>query len=304
MNKGKIFIFTYKKKLLLCIFIHEPMQKYAVFLILILLTFIQYQPASAQLFGSRTDSSGLVWRIRFNVDGGTTPLSTVVRDSYAGEYYNSSNEQWVWRTWDSTRRGLHRQLPPPGSGTPRFLQTVSGQLNVSLNLYENLYIGFNYTPLIIQDYATASSGGFSYYRTIALIGLGTSVGYDFVMPFHKRLSAQPVITLGGYADVGGEGYYEGLGNEWFKEARLGIAYRPFKYDQFRLWASWSQFSYRENLQSVVFIDRNRTAKTDISAFYIGIGYVANLYIKEDIEETNKTHKKNRKNKKSSEESQD
>ncbi len=253
-----------------------------IFALLFLLIGIQLS-VSAQLFGSKTDTSGMIWRIRFNLDVGLSPLSTKVRDSYAGEYYHTPTQTWQWRSWDSTRTGLHKLLPPQGVTTPRILQTVSGQLNVSMNLYKNFYLGFNYTPLIIQDYSSTDSNSFNYYKTIALVGLGTSFGYDFIMPFHKRLSLQPVISLGGYADGGGEGYYEGLGSEWFKEVRLGITYRAFKYDQLRVLGAWNQFSYRENLPSIVFPDKNRTVNSDVSSFYIGIGYVVNLYIKEEIE---------------------
>lgn len=259
-----------------------------------------YFSAQAQLFGSRTDTSGMVWRIRFNLDAGVSPLSTVVRDSYAGEYYHSPTQVWQWKTWDSTRTGLHKLLPPQGVTTPRILQTVSGQLNVSMNFFKDFYLGFNYTPLIIQDYSSADSNSFNFYRTISLVGLGTSFGYDFTMPFHKRLSLQPVISLGGYADGGGEGYYEGLGSEWFKEVRLGVTYRAFKYDQLRIWGAWNQFSYRENLPSIVFPDKNRVVKSDISSFYIGVGYVVNLNIKEEIDESPKPPKVKKERKKNKE----
>lgn len=235
--------------------------------------------ANAQLFGSKTDSTGLVWKIRIHADASMLPLSSSLRDSYQGEYLNAQGG-WTWKSWDSTRTRLHKGKIPKDARFPKFFQYYQMQLGINLNLYKGLYLGFNYSPIFVTEFTQFEN----YYKqsALTLTGLGTSVGYHFRLPVAKqRLSVFPQFSIGGYTDPVLL-YYEGLGREWFKEMKVSVGYRPFKYDEIRLWAAWNQYSYREKMQSEVYPDKTRIAQTDLTSFFIGLGYSLNIHIFEEI----------------------
>lgn len=243
-------------------------------------------PVSAQIFGSKTDTSGMVWKIRFSLDAGLKPLSITKRDFYSGEFYNSGTQSWSWKTWDSTSKKLQNTIPAQGQG--RLSVLGSGNLSVMLNVVKDLYVGFSYTPFWFSQNYTYQAGvppiTYTSTNTAFLFGLSGSVGYDIKMPFYKRLSLQPSVSYGGYAGNDSYEYWEGTGNESFMEGRLGIAFRPFKYNQIRAWASWQHYRYHENFASAVFPDKNRVVTTTATGVYVGLGYVFNLHIPEDMRE--------------------
>lgn len=251
------------------------------FLLLLLLMSCYLLPA--QLFGSRTDTSGLVWKIRFHLDASLQPLYSAIQDKYEGEYLvQASPPIWKWASWDSTRKAMHRKPIPAGERFPKFFRYYSLQLGTSLNLYKGLYLGFNYTPIFSTEFIPVKdiNGNIGYYNqnALALIGLGTSISYDF--PIHKRISLQPSFSLGGYMDPF-QNYYEGVGQEWFKEARLAVAFRPFKRDELRVWAAWNNYSYNEKYASEIYPEKNRVVHTSLTSIFLGVGYALNIYILED-----------------------
>lgn len=242
-----------------------------------------YYLLPAQLFGSRTDTSGLVWKIRFHLDASMQPLYSAIQDKYEGEsLVQASPPIWKWASWDSTRKGMHRKPIPAGQRFPKFFRYYSLQLGTSLNLYKGLYLGFNYTPIFSTEFVPIKddNGNIVTYEqnALALIGLGTSISYDF--PIHKRISLQPSFSLGGYMDPF-LNYYEGIGQEWFKEARLAVAFRPFKYDQLRVWAAWNNYTYNEKYASEIYPEKNRVVHTSLTSIFLGVGYALNIYILED-----------------------
>lgn len=260
----------------------------------LLLLFCHYL-LSAQLFGSRTDTSGLVWKIRFHLDGSVKPFYSSLRDKYEGEflkYSTGSLPTWTWKSQDSTRKGIHRNEIPSTEKFPKFFQYYSLQFGASLNIYKGLHLGFNYSPLFSTEFSPEkdTAGNVMYYNQNAmfLIGLGTSLTYDF--PIHKRVTLQPTISLGGYMDPI-QNYYEGIGREWFKEVRLAVAYRPFKYDQLRLWVAWNGYTYKENQPSEIYPDKNRVVQTNVNSVFVGVGYALNIHILEDVVKDKKTKSK-------------
>lgn len=257
--------------------------RYYCFLLAFLMGIFTLQ---AQLFRARSDTSAMTWKIRFVPDIGFQTLSKTEHQFYDGEklYYDANDSYWKWATLDSSSKG------------PSALEKVSSfRLGVMLNLVDNLYVGFSYTPLLMRRYKTYNWGGGPYTQleTTVLFSLGGSVAYDYHLPFYKRLTLQPSVTLGGYQS---NGFYEGPGRELFYEGRMGLAFRPFRHNQLRVWCAYQNYSYRENAPSYIY-DKNRTVKTDVAAFAWGMGYSFNIDIKEDFVRHRK-EKEPRKTKKS------
>lgn len=240
----------------------------------------------AQIFRARSDTSAVTWKVRYVTDIGFQVVSKTEHDFYDGEklYFDMNSSYWKWTTSDTSIKG------------PSALEKVSSvRMGVLLNIVDNLYLGFSYTPLIIRRYK-------SYYddqghiigsnlETVPLFSLGGTVAYDYNFPFYKRLTLQPSVTIGGYQS---NASYEGPGRELFYEGRMGLAFRPFKYNQLRVWCAYQGYSYRENAPSYVF-DKNRTVKTDVNAFVWGMGYSFNINIVEDFvrEQKQKKEKRNK-----------
>lgn len=258
--------------------------RYSLFLFLLFAGFYQLP---AQIFRAKSDTSALTWKIRFVTDIGFQVLSKTEHQFYDGEkiYFSGNQSYWKWATKDSTSKG------------PSSLEKVSAfRLGVMLNLVDNLYVGFSYTPLLMRRYKTYYYNGVpmgNSLETVVLFSLGGTVGYDYTMPFYKRLSLQPSVSVGGYQS---NPDYEGPGREWFYEGRLGIAFRPFRNNQLRLWGAYQNYAYRENAPSYVF-DKNRTVKTDVTAFVWGLGYSFNINIKEDYKREVKAAKEPKSKKK-------
>lgn len=259
--------------------------------LLLLTLFSTIYTAKAQLFRARSDTNALTWRIRFVPDIGFQVLSKTEHDFYDGEkiYFQNNDTYWKWKTWDSISKG------------PSALEKISSlRLGVMLNIVDNFYLGFSYTPLIMRRYKTYYDDQgkpiWTALENTLLFALGGTAAYDYNMPFYKRLTLQPSVTLGGYQS---NGYYEGPGKEFFYEGRMGLAFRPFKYNQLRVWCAYQNYMYRENSPSYIF-DKNRTVRTDVSAFAWGMGYSFNINIQEDgtrrhKEKKEKTPKKDKKN---------
>ncbi len=246
-------------------------------LLLLIALFTGISALKAQIFRPRSDTSAMTWRVRFVTDIGFQVLSKTEHNFYSGErlYFDNNDSYWKWVTQDTSTKG------------PSALEKVSSlRLGVMLNLVDNLYVGFSYTPLLMRRYVSYYYLGQpqgSYLETIPLFSLGGTVAYDYHFPFYKRLTLQPSATVGGYQS---SGLYEGPGREFFYEGRLGLAFRPFRHNQLRVWCAYQNYSYRENGPSYVFPE-NRTVKTDVAAFAWGMGYSFNLDIKEDFVRTKK-----------------
>ena len=100
----------------------------------------------------------------------------------------------------------------------------------------------------------------------AFITLGPIVEYEFVV--WKGLELVPSIFVGSYQS--GEGL-EGAGREFYVDARVAAEYVLWKRLGIRAYVAYDRWGYREDEQSDIFREINRTVKTDWSALYGGLG---------------------------------
>lgn len=258
--------------------------RYSLFFLLL---FAGIHTLPAQIFRAKSDTSAMTWKIRFVPDIGLQVISKTEQQFYQGEkiYFQGNDNYWKWVTNDTSIKG------------PSSLEKVSAfRLGVMLNLVDNVYVGFSYTPLLMRRYKTYYYNGQpvgTNLETVTLFSLNGTVGYDYTLPFYKRLTLQPSVSLGGYQS---NRDYEGPGNEWFYEGRLALAFRPFKNNQIRVWGAYQNYAYRENAPSYIF-DQNRTVKIDVAALTWGLGYSFNINIKEDYKRERKEPKEKKKNSK-------
>lgn len=232
----------------------------------------------AQVFGLPPEGEGRVWNIRFVIDPGFTTTYARYRDLYQGERFypatDSSAERWEWASWDSTDRNV---LDYYKAGNVR--------LGVLLNLYDNLYVGVNYTFYLVQGFqrnADPNNFNYVYWPFFSLSG---SLNYDYALPIgQRRFSLQPTLSLGTYQS---ERSFEGVGQEMAYEGRLGLAYR-FRAEgqsQIRIWANFQHLTYRSEQTSFLYPERQRLIESDWSFMTIGAGLVWHLQIQEDVDES-------------------
>ncbi|MEL7340877.1 MAG: hypothetical protein AAGM67_10350, partial [Bacteroidota bacterium] len=119
---------------------------------------------SAQIIGSKTDSTGQVWNIRFITDASPIPVWYGFAERYKGEFYKG-NQEWEWRETDSSAAAF---LPDDW--------VYNVRLGTQLNLIGNLYIGANYSAYIVRRQIVFPSGGYTI-ETIPFITLNASVSY-------------------------------------------------------------------------------------------------------------------------------
>ncbi len=243
-----------------------------------LLVIVTSLPLQAQIFGTPPVGEGRTWNIRFVIDPGLTTQYARYRDVYEGERYYPATDttaaRWEWASWDSID---YRVLDYYKAGNVR--------LGVLLNVWDNLYVGVNYTFYLVQGYRrvdpTTPFGSYVYWPFFSLSG---SVNYDYALPFgDRRFSLQPTLSLGTYQS---ERSFEGVGQEMSYEGRLGFAYRfrATGQSQIRIWANYQHLTYRSSETSFIYPDRERYIASDWGFMTIGAGFVWHLDIQEDAEE--------------------
>lgn len=225
-------------------------------------------PLSAQIIGSKTDSTGQVWNIRFITDVSPVPIWYGFAERYQGEFYKA-NQQWEWRETDSSAAAF---LPDDW--------VYNVRLGTQLNLVGNLYLGANYSAYIVRRQTVYPNGGYSI-ETIPFITLNASVSYPYQLPFAPKVELLPTIAFGRYQSDGYSGY-EGLGQEWSMEGRMGIGLKLKRHpQQIRFWASYARMWYNESQQSFVYPERQRQIETMWQFVNVGVGLVWHLRIEED-----------------------
>lgn len=231
--------------------------------------FFLFLPSQAQIIGSKTDSTGQIWKIRFVTDISPVPLWYGFAERYSGERY-LGDQQWEWSETDTS----YSQGFVPDDWV------FNVRLGTQLNLVKDLYIGVNYTTYIIRKVEHYPSGGYTF-RTIPFFALNASLSYPYILPFAPKLEVLPTVSFGRYQ---GDGYsnYEGLGDEWSFEGRLGLGIKMKKHpQQFRFWAAYSRMWYNESQQSWVYPERNREISTVWQFLNVGVGLVWHIQIEED-----------------------
>ncbi|MDP5168919.1 MAG: hypothetical protein NWR72_01635 [Bacteroidia bacterium] len=251
------------------------MHKRALFLIFLSLSSISLH---AQLFGPSMDTTR-TWRFKFDIDMGAVLPYFTERDAYQGESLLGS--EWTWRQFDSTLTNL-----------TSFNKINLISLSMGLNLYRGLYLGFSYHPLIVRGFSTNPGGGGVYTRERVLVALAGNLSYDWALPFYDRISIQPSISAGNYQS---NPYHEGVGSEYFGEAKLGIGYRPLRLHYLRAWVAYGGYSYRESTPSLIF-PQTRVVKSDFRYLNVGVGVSFRLPVREEPlpEDDSKKKKKKRK----------
>lgn len=234
---------------------------------LLLLFFLVPLVSYSQLIGGKTENGGKRWNIRFVLDGTPIPFFMQTQERYQGEYF-LGDQQWEWREWDSVRNYSFQN--------DWFFNL---RLGAQLNVVKNLYVGVNYSGYIAQRRKVVSPD-FSYLETIPFVSLNASLSYP--IQIGRKIELLPTVSAGNYQSDSYYGY-EGLGNEWSVEGRLGVCFRlKGEYLRYiRLWTAYHHFAYRESAQSWVYPERIRTIETDWQFFNAGIGLVWHLQIDED-----------------------
>lgn len=240
----------------------------------------------AQVFGNR-NAENRIWRVRFVADVNPelgTQYATL-REKYQGERFlpatDTTDQTWIWQDLDSIDARILD-----------FYKISSTRLGVMLNMYDDLFIGINYTNYIIQGFSTNTvrTLGFSLNPQVfwSLFSISGTAHYDWKMPFHDRLRVQPSLSVGTFQAPRFEGgtLFEGIGQERSLEGRLGISYKVNKEKPiyYRMWASYHRMSYSSQETSFVFPDRQRIIQSEWSFFTIGAGVVYDLTIEEDPDE--------------------
>ncbi|MEM9983832.1 MAG: hypothetical protein AAF804_01935 [Bacteroidota bacterium] len=234
--------------------------------------------AQAQIFGTPPEGEGRQWNIRFVVDPGFTTPYARYRDFYRGERYtpatDSTAARWDWAEWDTVDNEILR-----------YYKVGHVRLGVLLNVWDNFYVGVNYTFYLIQGFPRGrvdnSFGSYVYWPFISLSG---SVNYDYVLPFlDRRFSLQPTLSYGSYQ---ANRNFEGVGQEYSFESRLGLAYRFRKLgqSQIRLWANYQHLTYQSSETSFVFPERRREIGSTWDMLSVGAGLVWHISIEEDPED--------------------
>jgi hypothetical protein len=234
------------------------------FLLIVLCLWLGMPLAQAQLFGTEGDSAR-TWKLRFWLDGGFKPLAFSARDAYSGEYLNQETARWEWRSWDSV-----------DTRVTDFKKVNQVSLNVLLNVYRGLYLGFGYHTLVIRGFTFYAPGVYSTTND-ALVALSGLLAYEWPIPGLPRVTLQPSVGVGRYQ---GSYYYTGLGEEWFGEARLGLAFRPLKRHSLRAWVAYGGYSYNEQVPSYLF-EGDRVVKNDLRYLSAGLGLSFQLHIREE-----------------------
>ncbi|MEL7530627.1 MAG: hypothetical protein AAFN10_04930 [Bacteroidota bacterium] len=225
--------------------------------------------SQAQIIGSKTDSTGQVWQIRFVTDFSPIPLWHGFSESYRGERY-LGDQNWEWSETDTS---FSEGFVPNN-------WAYNIRLGTQLNLVKDLYVGVNYSAYIYRRFQAIEGGGTAI-STIPFFALNASLSYPYILPFAPKVELLPTVSFGRYQ---GDGYsdYEGLGEEWSFEGRMGIGLRLKKHpQQFRFWAAYSRMWYNESQQSWVYPDRMREISTLWQFLNVGVGLVWHIRIEED-----------------------
>lgn len=237
---------------------------------LLMLIFIFPLDAVGQLIGGMSENGGKRWNIRFVLDGSPFPVKMQHSESYRGEYYRPGSQDWEWQEWDSLRRYNFQD---------NWFFNV--RLGAQLNVIHNLYLGVNYSAYLVQRYEQVSPE-YAYLQQFPFVSLSASLSYPFHLPFAPRLEILPTVSAGNYQSDSYQGY-EGLGQEWAYEGRLGVGIqlKGNYLQQIRFWTASHHFAYRESNLSWVYPERIREVRTDWQFVNFGLGLVWHLQIDEN-----------------------